>query len=64
MSGADDAGIYRCNASHSISLSRGMFSPETDEMKTDGTPSGRWPRISAIRSSSSKSHKVTASRRS
>ena len=41
MSGADDAGIYRCNASHSISLSRGMFSPETDEMKTDGTPSGR-----------------------
>lgn len=47
-SGADNAdntdnagGGYRCNASHSISLSRGMFSPETDEMKTDGTPSGR-----------------------
>ena len=31
-SGADNAGGgYRCNASHSISLSRGMFSPETDE---------------------------------
>lgn len=55
---------YRCSASQSMSFNAWIFNPETEEMKTDGTPSGRWLRISAISSSSSMSHFVTASSRS
>ena len=58
------ASRYRCSASQSMSFRVWMFRPETEEMKTDGTPSGRCDRISAINSSSSMSHFVMASSRS
>ena len=46
-----------------IDYFNGIFSPETDEINTDGTPSGRWDFISSISPSSSMSHLVMASSR-
>ena len=46
-----------------MSFNAWIFRPETEEMKIEGTPSGRCPRISRISSSSSMSHFVTASSR-
>lgn len=54
----------RWSASQSISFSCRIFSPDTEEMNTAGTPSGRCARISRISPSSSMSHLVTASNRS